>query len=38
MATQVLKAVIHMPQRKITGDGGLRDHWIRLRMVTASPS
>jgi hypothetical protein len=29
VAAQVFEVGIHMPQRQITGDGGLRDHQIR---------
>jgi hypothetical protein len=31
VAAQEFEVVIHMPQRKITGNGGLRDHKLRQR-------
>ena len=38
VAAQIFEVVIHMPQRQITGDGGLRDHEIGQRNGDPPPS
>jgi hypothetical protein len=38
MAMQMLEVVIHMPQHKVAGDGGLRNHQIWQRDGDPLPS